>query len=75
MNVIARYIESYGGIFRPDDLTLLQKLFDEVCLREGYPTDGEDAEYLALLIVTLFRSGIVDEDSLRKAVDVDGGST
>ncbi len=75
MDVIARYIESYGGIFGPDDLTLLQKLFDEVCLARGYPPDGEDAEYMALLIVTLFRSGIVDEASLRNAVCDGGGST
>ena len=45
MDVIARYIKSYGGIVGPDDLTLLQKLFDEVCLARGYPPDGEDAEY------------------------------
>ena len=67
--MIARYAKEYGGIFTPEDLQLLQRLFDEVCSERGYAPDSEHAEYTALLIVTLFNSGFVDETSLRKALE------
>ena len=67
--MIGRCVEEYGGVFEPEDLALLQKLFDEVCVARGYVPDSEQAEFLALLIVTLFQSGIVDETSLRKALE------
>src|SRR5262245_36161124 len=39
--VIGRYAEEYGGVFTPEDLELLQQLFDEVCQKRGYAPDGE----------------------------------
>ena len=71
--MIGRCVEEYGGVFEPEDLALLQRLFDEVCEARGYTPGSEHAEYMALLIVTLFQSGIVDESSLRKALE-DSGS-
>ena len=70
--MLGQYVEEYGGVFGPEDLALLQKLFDEVCEARGYTPDSEQAEYTALLMVTLFNSGIVDESSLRQAL-VDSG--
>jgi hypothetical protein len=64
--MIARYSEKFGGFFEPEDLKLLQKLFDGVCTERGYSPDSEDAERAALLIVNLFKSGIVDEIPLRR---------
>jgi hypothetical protein len=67
--VVALYAKEYGGVFRPEDLALLQKLFDEVCEARGYAPDSEQSEYMALLIFTLFNSGFVNETSLRKALE------
>ena len=64
-----RFVQRHGGIFTPEDLQLIQKLFDELCSAQGYAPDSEDAEYVGLLVVTLFKSGIVDENSLRKALE------
>jgi hypothetical protein len=63
--MIARYADEHGGVFEPEDLALLH----EVCVARGYAPDSEQAEFLALLIVTLFQSGFVDATSLRKALD------
>ena len=71
-NVIAGYLGPYGGIFGPEDLELLQKLFDEFCEARGYAPKSADAEHTAFLFFTLFRGGIVDEGSLRKALPDSG---
>jgi hypothetical protein len=44
--VIGRYVQEYGGAFTPEELELLQRLFDEVCQARGYAPDGEQAEYI-----------------------------
>ena len=71
-NVIAGYLGPYGGIFGPEDLELLQKLFDEFCEARGYAAKSADAEHTAFLFFTLFQGGIVDEGSLRKALPDSG---
>ena len=48
-------------------------MIDELCEARGYTPGSEHAEYMALLKVTLVQSGIVDQSSLRKALE-DSGS-
>jgi hypothetical protein len=57
-----------GGIFPPEHLEILQRVFEQACLERGYPRDGLEAEELATLIVELFQGGIVSEADLRVAL-------
>jgi hypothetical protein len=57
-----------GGIFSPEQLGILQKIFDQTCADRGFPRDGPQAEDLAAVIVDLFHAGFVGETDLRVAL-------
>lgn len=48
----------------PEELTLLQAVFDEVCSSEGISRDSADAEALALILVRQLQNGIKDKGTL-----------
>ncbi|MFK0689534.1 hypothetical protein ACFX5Q_15175 [Mesorhizobium sp. IMUNJ 23033] len=59
----------YSGVFDPADLDLLQRVFDQLCVeRRLAQKDKEQREDLAEEIVGVFRSGIMDEADLLRAL-------
>jgi hypothetical protein len=58
---IKRAIDRSGGVFTPDELQLLQAVFDQL----SKPGDTEDARNgLASRIIANFQAGITDEEDL-----------
>ena len=53
-----------GGVFEPEHLEILQRVFDQACLDRGISGEGTDAEDLAEAIILLFHAGIVSEAEL-----------
>ena len=52
----------------PDDLSLLQRIFDSEVQNRKLRVDGEEAEALARRLIELFKSGIRREDALREVL-------
>ena len=58
-------LSQYSGTFEPDDLAMLQKVFDRVKEQRGLcESDAEKAEVLAAEMILLFNLGVTDEDAL-----------
>ena len=55
---------SAAGVFEPEDLGILQRIFDQACKARGYARDSAEAGALAAEIVSLFGNGIVNEGAL-----------
>jgi hypothetical protein len=59
----------YSGVFRPADLDMIQRVFDQLCgERRLAQMDKERKEDLAEEIVLVFQNGIEDEADLLQAL-------
>jgi hypothetical protein len=56
------------GVFEPEQLEILQRVFDQACIDRGHSRVGIDAENLAATIMHLFHTGIVSEADLHVAL-------
>jgi hypothetical protein len=68
MMTISR-IASNQGIFQPEELNILQRVFDQMCIERGCLPDSKDGEALAMELVALFQNGIMTENDLFGAVE------
>ncbi|AFL52870.1 hypothetical protein ABIE78_001241 [Sinorhizobium fredii] len=59
-------VHSYQDPVGPDDLCLLQKIFDCELEFRKLRVDSEEAEILAQRLIDLFQSGVRREDALRE---------
>ncbi|RWB72950.1 MAG: hypothetical protein EOQ50_18455 [Mesorhizobium sp.] len=58
-------MQRYSGVFEPEDLDLLQRVFDQLCKERGIAqTNSEQREALASDIVSAFQNGVADEAAL-----------
>ncbi|WP_322419562.1 RNA-binding protein [Mesorhizobium huakuii] len=58
-----------GGMFEPEDLDVLQRVFDRLCAeRRLAQKDREQREVLAQDVICLFQVGVTDEDELWRAL-------
>ena len=62
MSTLSAYADP--GIFTPEDLSLLQEVFDEVCRTLHVATDGHEAEAIAKQLILAFRTGIWEKEIL-----------
>ncbi len=53
------------GVLTPEDLALLQRIFDDALRQIGYPRQSLEANLLASLVIHLYLRGIRKEDTLR----------
>lgn len=63
--MIQRHLQ-LRGVVDPDELFLLQKVFDEVCRVKNISPDGERAADCARRIFALYEAGIRDPQELRE---------
>jgi hypothetical protein len=52
------------GTFSPEDLRVLQQVFDQACVERQITKDSVEAEALAAELMMLFHSGIAGEREL-----------
>lgn len=57
-----------SGVFDPEQLTALRQLFVEACTLLGASTDSAEADHIALRVLTAFRSGYVDKETMFAAL-------
>jgi hypothetical protein len=55
------------GIVYPDELRILESVFEDVCRTSKITRDSADAENMALKIMLLFQSGVDDRGQLLEA--------
>ena len=60
---------SQGGVFEPEQLEILQRVFDQACIDRGHSRVGIEAENLAAVIMGLFHIGIMTEADLHVALN------
>jgi hypothetical protein len=60
---IRKYLAREGA-FSPQDLRILQQVFDQACAERQITKGSIEAEALAAEIMMLFHSGIADESEL-----------
>lgn len=51
-------------IFSPEDLQLLQRVFDQLCASKGLEKSTEEAKVLAQRLFVSYRLGVKDEAAL-----------
>lgn len=56
--------KSTSGIAYPDDLCLLKRAYDQICLERDLPAGSPAAEQLAIRAMELFAQGIFEEEAL-----------
>ena len=57
-----------SGVFEPEQLTALRRLFEEACALLGASTDSLEADRIALKVLTAFESGSVDKETMFAAL-------
>jgi hypothetical protein len=55
------------GIAEPDELKILESVFEEACRTSKIPRESDEAERIALKIMLLFQSGIDERNQLLEA--------
>lgn len=55
-------------ILYPADLEVMQRVFDNHCVQFGYPPKSPASEDIADVVMTLFKMGFTDEESLAAAM-------
>ena len=68
-------IASEAGVFEPQDLDILQRVFDQVCRERECDPESLEGEAIAKTIIGLFRSGTQTERDLLVAIDLDRKSS
>lgn len=61
------FMKNNGDFAGPDDLTMLQEVFDELCAREQVARPSEAADALARHVIRLFEMGVRDRDGFLAA--------
>jgi hypothetical protein len=61
-------LASAAGVFEPEDVDLLQRIFDQICKDRGYMRDCPEAGRIAASLFQLFHAGIYDETSFLVAL-------
>ncbi|TGP18067.1 hypothetical protein EN827_30430 [Mesorhizobium sp. M1D.F.Ca.ET.184.01.1.1] len=60
-----------SGVFLPDDLELLQRVFDRLCQeRRLRLKDGEQREHLACEVIEGFQNGFAGETELWQSLSI-----
>ncbi|MDQ0135060.1 hypothetical protein J2T08_002981 [Neorhizobium galegae] len=59
---------THGEPLQPEELDLLQRVFDVTCAQVGIEKKSRQAEGLAATLLKLFQSGMRDEKELESAV-------
>jgi hypothetical protein len=55
---------SRAGVFQPEELEVLQRVFDQVCRERKHHPESEEAETIAVTIIVLFQTGLLTEHDL-----------
>ena len=55
------------GVFEPEELARMQRLFDQICFDHGLAQDSPDCESLAHWLMSIYKSGVRDEALLKAA--------
>ncbi|NEI74464.1 hypothetical protein GR212_33480 [Rhizobium lusitanum] len=61
-----RYHHLTEGIFRPDELAMLQAIFNEIIERPWFDLNEFSREAFATQVIQLYRSGSTDFDELKE---------
>lgn len=59
-----------SGVAYPDDLKLLQEIYDDICDKRGLHCGSCAAEDLARVAMELFGQGVFDENEIRDRLEL-----
>lgn len=59
---VMRDVPENGGFFEPDELSLLQNIFDQICAQGGIVRESEKAEAVAADLIAHYQGGLRGEE-------------
>ncbi|PST24145.1 hypothetical protein C7U60_09500 [Mesorhizobium plurifarium] len=63
-----RSLQAFGGLaLLPEDLDVLQRVFDTLCREYRWPRDSAQAQRLGRMLIRGFQTGTRDEELLLRA--------
>ena len=66
--MLTRLFQADGRIIQPEELRLLQSIFDDLCVAKGIEHDSAAALDTASFLISAFQSGVRDEERLRRII-------
>jgi hypothetical protein len=66
--MLTRLVQRDGRVIRPEELRLLQSIFDDLCAAKGIEHDSVAATDTASFLISAYQSGVTDEERLRRAI-------
>jgi hypothetical protein len=66
--MLSRLVQMNGLVVRPDELQILQGVFEDVCMMKGVEHDSAAASDAAAFLISIYQSGVTDEGRLRRVI-------
>jgi hypothetical protein len=66
--MLTRLLQTNARIVQPDELRILQNIFDDLCSARGIEHDSVAASDAASFLISAFQSGVTDEERLRRVI-------
>ncbi|WP_141245401.1 hypothetical protein [Mesorhizobium sp. WSM4313] len=57
-----------AGVFEPEEVSVLQGIFDQICARGGIDRKSEVAEDMAINLIAYYQQGLRGEELVRAVV-------
>ncbi len=66
--MLTRLPQTNGCIVQPEDLGLLQRIFDDFCAAKGIEHNSVAATDAAFFLISIYQSGVTDKERLRRVI-------
>ena len=73
--MLTRLPQTDGCIIQPEELGLLQRIFDDFCAAKGIEHDSVAATDAAFFLISIYQNGVTDKERLRLAIGLQGADT
>jgi hypothetical protein len=66
--------QTNGRAMQPEERRLIQRIFDDFCAAKGVEHDALAATDTAAFLISVYQSGVRDEERLRRVIGLEFGS-
>jgi hypothetical protein len=67
-----RHLQTNGCVIHPEELGLLEHIFDDFCATKGVERDSIPATEAAFFLMCIYQNGVTDKERLRRAIGLPG---
>jgi hypothetical protein len=70
--MLNRHLQTNGCVVQPEELALLQRVFDDFCAAKGIERHAVAATDAAFFLISIYQSGVTDKEHLRRSLELQG---